>query len=930
MADKIKLKRTLYVGIGGTGVDTLLKVKENFIDIYGEVPPMIGFLAIDTDKATNGKSLKSSLGETIRLEQSETLVCSVKGALSIYNINSTKFDWVPRKNVNALSGISGGGAGQVRSNGRFIALFNQKKIENAIGAAITNITKLIPIESKFAVDKNEDGVERPVYINVVASIAGGTGSGMLIDVLYIIRESLKNTNEIRLFPWIVLPEIFRAMASGPAMANVLYNSYGALRTLDYFMHYDPKTPAINFGYATIKEPLFEYAYIINNTNSAGTSFRNIGDITDVMAKSMFLPTNEMGAAIDSPFDNISNMKLGGAYDVLNKKAWAASASSAELIYDRQAVGRVYAYRTIQQLCTSMLQSPVDGSVDANRFFDDPDVLIRENEGKDNVIDALLSPGIDYMLNIDENTTQTDIDFYLDYHCNEQNLANKKDGLNDNLYKKLNLAKKSLDEYLTEIMSRQQGKVDAAIKFIKALQNISAICKNEMETESKDYANKNQIPVQWDGLLNSIKNKGIIGAFRPINNDAVEILQKKLTEVVTNHLEEIRRNWALQFYNKFEVTLNEKLQDLQGLKSELKKIADRSTNILLEEQQNALAISNFQIFLHKKDISIASQFLIDDTIKANFVTYLKEGIKPWIGQTEDYIEKQLWGFAKGTPKVKEAVNTDIDGVLRALPEDEVIGYLDHLKLLASPLWTYNTQGYSATAQELDKFVVVGVGNRDNSILRTNPVYSSFFEYKKNQPSFASTNQNDRVYVLMVEDLLPIYAVNNFKAYEYDHNEKVAKNYGMDNFIDEKLNNRMNSESFSVIPVVEKDNVLWLWVMGFVFDLIHYDEREGTYWISSKLKGDPLKDFRYNLNKQRDVAYDLFKSEQFYKEIGEAMNAKIARTGREPVDSKIDEIKRNKTYLAEVSQLSKWEKDNLYEPKFKAVRELLEQEVRLMTY
>lgn len=38
----IKLKKTLYVGLGGTGVSALLKIKKCFVDSYGEIPPMIG------------------------------------------------------------------------------------------------------------------------------------------------------------------------------------------------------------------------------------------------------------------------------------------------------------------------------------------------------------------------------------------------------------------------------------------------------------------------------------------------------------------------------------------------------------------------------------------------------------------------------------------------------------------------------------------------------------------------------------------------------------------------------------------------------------------------------------------------------------------------------------------------------------------------
>lgn len=44
------LKRTLYIGLGGMGIETLIKTKRLFIDVYGEVPPMVKFLGIDTDR----------------------------------------------------------------------------------------------------------------------------------------------------------------------------------------------------------------------------------------------------------------------------------------------------------------------------------------------------------------------------------------------------------------------------------------------------------------------------------------------------------------------------------------------------------------------------------------------------------------------------------------------------------------------------------------------------------------------------------------------------------------------------------------------------------------------------------------------------------------------------------------------------------------
>lgn len=924
----IKLKKTLYVGLGGTGVSALLKIKKCFIDSYGEIPPMIGFIAIDTDGAAMSKSVTGNQGQLIKLDSSELLACTVKGALSVYHANPKSYDWVPSKNVDKLSSIQGGGAGAVRSNGRFIAYYNNQKIKNYIQAAVTKIHRLLPIDSLYEVDTNK-GIERPTDVNVFASVAGGTGSGMLIDVLAIVREALNEKSLVyKLYPWIVLPDIFRTMNSGPSMSNVLYNSYGALTTLDYIMHHNPSDPAINFGYAKIDEPLFDYAYVINNMNKAGVSFDSLDDLMDVVAKSAFLPANNMGDDLNSPFDNIPNSRDGGNYDILNKKAWAASASSAELIYDSQAVGRAVAYTIISQLCLSMRQSPTDGSADANKFFDDQHVMIRENNGRDDIINTLLSPAPVYSLQIDENTTEFDIDTYIESNCGQKQLEkNLKEALN----KKLANTECYFEKYVAEIMARSQGKVDSAAKFISALLGIVNICKGEMTAEGAAYHEMNSEPQQWNALLNGVKNKGIASIFgKKVNEDVVEILQNKLTEVVRNLREEIRREWALKFYTEFEKILKDKQEAIDKLMLVLLNVANEQSRKLLNEQHNSQSKSKFQIFLHHDEVMKASEMKIDDNVKTDFSTYLIDGVSTWLGQSKEYVERKMWSFAKETPKVKEAVNTSIDSVLASMPKEQVESYLQHLKVLASPLWTYNTQGYNDTDKELDSFVIIGVGNRDTSLLNNDEEYKHFFDTNTEKTQFASTNQNDRIYVLVVEDLLPIYAVNNFSAYKYDTENKIARGYMMSNYLDEKLHNRMNAENFNVMPTIETDNVLQYWVWGFVFGYIHFDVEQNSYWIRSKSHGDAWEDFRYNLSPQRDVAYDMFKSEQLYKEVEDALNREIARSGRQPIEDKINLIKATGgAYRKEYAHLNPWEASNMDEPKFKAVKDLVSQEIKLMS-
>ena len=39
-----KLRRTLLIGLGGTGFNAILNAKKMFYENYGEIPPMIGFI----------------------------------------------------------------------------------------------------------------------------------------------------------------------------------------------------------------------------------------------------------------------------------------------------------------------------------------------------------------------------------------------------------------------------------------------------------------------------------------------------------------------------------------------------------------------------------------------------------------------------------------------------------------------------------------------------------------------------------------------------------------------------------------------------------------------------------------------------------------------------------------------------------------------
>lgn len=932
---KSKLKKTLYVGLGGTGVQVLLNVKKCFIDIYSEIPPMIGFLAIDTDTAALNKEVTSNRGKAIKLAPNELLVCSVKQALNVYRNNPKYFDWVPQKNIDKLSSISGSGAGAVRSNGRFIAFYNFQKIKKNIQTAITRINQLLPQDSSYEVELNINGVESPIIINVFSSVAGGTGSGMLIDTLCLIKEAVDTlARKVNIYPWILLPEVFRAMNNGPSMNNVLYNTYGALKSLDYLKHLNPgNQAAINLGYAKLDEAPFDYAYIINNYNQAGVSFDKIKDLVEIIAKSAFLPSNKMGDELSSPFDNIVVQQNATTYDIRDKKAWAASVGSAELIYDSQIVGRCYAHRIISQLCNNLINTTSTSAETANRFVDDQDVMIRENNGRNDVIDALLNPNPEYIYEISKETTVEDLKTYI-YSNTEP--ANLEDTIRKAFNQKLSNSKTQFDTYIDSIIdSSVSGGVGNALKFVGALKTIIGQCLDEMETEKQQFNKINSLPIQLEDKLMNCRKTGLASLFGTgMDEDNVSILQQELAMIITNLREEMRRDWAIRFYNSFIDYVETKLHLVENLKGNLQRLSDNHRDSLLKEQQNVASTSKFQINLHEDDVNSVTSYIIDDALVIEFENHFKGkgGIHQWLSLSFGQLDSQLWNFVKSISKIEDVVNRTIDDVLRELKRANpqiIYDCLGRLKVLASPLWSYNTQGYNDSEVQLDRFVVVGVSNRDVNLLSVDSDFNTYFDEGTNKTNFASTNQQDRIYVMVVEDLLPIYTVNNFTTYQKDAENKESRNVNMVNYIDEKLHNRMLSENFSVLPKIEKDNMLEMWVYGFVFGYIKFDEEKETYWLRSKRKGSAIRNFRFDLNKQRDVAFDLFKSEGFVKELEERLNEKIKREGRDSFENTINQIKETQTYMNEYAQLSRLEQENIEEPRFQAVRRLLEQEITLMS-
>ena len=114
-----KLKRTLYIGLGGTGFKTLLHTKRAFIETYGEVPPMIKFLAFDSDQNQYKNYVLPSIYGDVKFDPSESSDIMVNQARDKVSRNRTQLSWLPDRNMQAVQDLANG-CGMVRTNGRIV------------------------------------------------------------------------------------------------------------------------------------------------------------------------------------------------------------------------------------------------------------------------------------------------------------------------------------------------------------------------------------------------------------------------------------------------------------------------------------------------------------------------------------------------------------------------------------------------------------------------------------------------------------------------------------------------------------------------------------------------------------------------------------------------------------------------------------------
>ena len=902
-----KIKRCLYVGLGGTGMNALLHTKKTFMDTYGEVPPMIGFLGIDTDSGAYKKSLLTVHGEEVTLSPNEQLPILVKDARPIYDVNKEDFTWIPEKNLYALTSMTLG-AGQVRTNGRFAFTVNYVQLAQKVRSIIDQITN-----ARIQANDKYELLSTNTEIHMVFSVCGGTGCGTFINMTYLFRKEAPNC---KLTGYAVLPDIFKSM-SRSGMAKVAPNAYGAILDLDYLMHMGVGTNPIKLDYIKdsyeIRERPFNSVVFIDNKNENLDTYTHVDELTEMISLALVTSAGELSSASASVSDNIEKNITEGMMDIENKKAWAAGMGICEIFFRNEEISNIYAIKAAKILIERMFNSCADADVIVNAWIDSPEVNIRENNNSDHVIDFIAEKNPQYELSINEDANaMPEVEQYLQMN------KLKDEAVNEKVTALTSRVRNELRQLLITHVNKECG-ISTARSIIEAIDAQVDTFIAEMKKEKEELIDKQpRLRSTVETAVSDLKEYDArFFKTKATLEEKEEDVIEAARDLCINMREISRRDAAIMVFNNLKSMLLTASGKIEMIAESLIACSKKFTADLAKLQNNvSKAAQTFQIDLAQ---NLATSLTVnqEEIVFADFVRSLDNGDKlySFVDYSAEDIEKFILNYTRSLHTTKQYRETTIDDIINKM-DPEAFDKMIRLAINKSlPMFRYSYRGHRPKENPRDSYYV-GVPDKAHSRL----VADDFFKRRIQNADcdFASIGVSDKIIIYRQIGVVPAYTIN-----EVDEYRKEYEDCNADCHIDYNMEMRMQREEFSLNPKrATDDDLLDLWVKGFIFGLVKNEN--GEYMFQSQEHGDALDDNWVSIGKYRDEAFDNFRryKASIRKEFTEYLENLASSKGADAMRAILADV--HAAYLDKFSQIN-MTKDEIKKHGFEKIRQLITDEI-----
>jgi hypothetical protein len=290
----------LIVGIGGTGgkiIRQLLKTVERNRDTNGQPisAAKFDFLYVDTSSdEIDRKEEWKVLGKEVDLDRSQYLI-NPAGDIRPVFATPESFpglkDWIQPESVFEYFKTGVAGAAQRRKLGRLVFARNARAF---VGALERRMTTLELGAGKVG-----------AVIHLVCGLAGGTGSGSVVDAVAQIRHKYPDDQLYPILIYALLPEKNSPRAKDVSGVSPYYaNGYAALAELNAMAvgKYHPVN--VLDGSRMAHDVYFNGCYLVNNINEHNIPFEIDVEVPNIVAEFIFQKT------MDQKWDGLRRAEKG--------------------------------------------------------------------------------------------------------------------------------------------------------------------------------------------------------------------------------------------------------------------------------------------------------------------------------------------------------------------------------------------------------------------------------------------------------------------------------------------------------------------------------------------------------------------------------------------------------------------------------------------
>lgn len=847
-----KLRRTLFIGLGGTGMKSILETKRMLYENYKDIPPMIAFLGIDTDgPGFETATLTAKDGTPISLKTSETLAITVSEPHDIFRHSPDRFQWMPEGNIPGLDQLSIG-AGQMRSNGRFAITNKENDVINRLNNSLDKVNNADIIDNeKYSV------LGADTEVHVVFSLSGGTGAGTFLNLAYLLKRIAPTA---KISGYAVLADVFKSQLSGAMSARVRPNALGAIKDVDFLTHLTLDSDPVELHWMRtvdkITERPFRALYLIDNKNANNDSFTSIIPLCQMISLALVTNVGALGVAMNSISDNVTKQISDGVMDILDKKAWVSGIGVAEIVFDGATLSRIYAQKAKIQIVNMLLNGGCDDpAVLAGAWFDANS--IRENNGRDDVIDYFAKPTPKFAFNNIDNpdAPKQDIETYFN------TVAYEKRGV---MEEKLRELKTRIDMSLSEEMAKQVNRecgVFLAENILKSILTLVNICDGEMKEEIDDLTDN--LPRFQSALDTACKElEDCMGTFLKRKRKDYEEEVVNATMNLTKQNREIeRRKMAREFYSWLHNRVIESLNRVDIIINNLRAVRDESNSELLAIRQRMGASTFFQFDL-STDLADSIQCSVQDIVFNDFIQAVKPqgGVAAFAVMTSSETDNEILSFVNRMSPVKALADKTVDEALAELSEEQLINLVQRALRKSMPLLPYTYHGHDADVkpggQPVDSYYI-GVADKEKSIINKKLLQRIL---SGDQPvDFSETGLKDRVIIYRQIGVLPAFTIKSLDNYKVEY-QRFEEQKPFTSHWDRAMCERMKKERHQLWPknpVAEK-LILEAWVNALINGLVVFNSATGSYQVRSRgLGGSALKNWMVDMGQSRTKAFDFFK-------------------------------------------------------------------------